>query len=88
VGLYTSEMKFCEDIKYGRIQVVFNTLNQNKNLYRVFCVYSKGRFETVSEMRILDVTFRERICGRLSLQRCRALSTGEKLPAFQRVFTF
>jgi hypothetical protein len=88
VGLYTSEMKFCKEIKYGRIQVVFSTLNQNKFLYRVFWVCSKGRFETVSEMWILDFTFRYRVCGRLSLQRCRALPTRKKLPASRRIVTF
>ena len=87
MGLYTSEMKFCKEIKYGRIQVLFSTLNQNKNLYRLFWVYSKGRFQTVSEMWILDVTFRDRICGRLSLQRCRALPAGIQLPSSGRVVT-
>ena len=88
MGLYTSEMKYCKEIKCDWIQVVFSTLSQNKNMYRVFWVYSKGRFETVSKMWILDVTFRDRICGRLSLQRCRALPTGKQLPAFQRIVSF
>jgi len=88
VGLYTLEMQFCKEIKYGRIQVEFSTLKYNENLYRVFWIYSKGRFQTVSDIWILDVTLRDRICGKLSLQRCRALSTGKQLPAFRRVVTF
>jgi len=88
LGLCTSEMKFCKEIKYGWIQVVFITLKQNENLYRIFWIYFKGRFETVSEMWILDVTFRDMICGKLRLQRCCALSTGKQLPAFRRFITF
>jgi hypothetical protein len=85
VGLYISEMKFCQKIKCEWIQVVFSTLSQNKNMYLIFWLYSKSRFERVSKMWILVVTFGDRICRRLSLQRCHALPSGKQLPAFRRV---